>query len=163
MTDIDREHHDFKRQKHMWRMYRDLYTGGQEFKHRAAEYLLRRQKEPLDVYGERLHRVFYENYIGSIVDWYASTLFRRGPSLQVSGGLIGGHTFLAELADDCDRRGTNLTSFFRQCFIDSLVYGRSHILVDFPRPTASAANRADEDAAGLSRAYLIRYQAEDLI
>ncbi|MBV9613219.1 MAG: hypothetical protein JO091_12145 [Acidobacteriaceae bacterium] len=163
MIDIDREHPDFKRQKHMWRTYRDLYAGGQQFRHRAAEYLLRRQKEPLDVYGERIQRVFYENYIGSIVDWYAATLFRRAPSLQASGGLNAGREFLAELADDCDRRGTNVASFFRQCFIDSLIAGRSHILIDFPRAVGSAANRAEEDAAGLSRAYLVRYQAEDLI
>ena len=87
MTEINREHREFKRKLHMWRMYRDLYEGGEEFKLRAAEYLLRRQKEPLDVYGERLQRVFYENYVGSIVDWFASTLFRRQPSLQMDGGL----------------------------------------------------------------------------
>src|ERR1700728_4497795 len=115
MTEIDREHPDFKRQKLIWRMYRDLYAGGHEFKRRAGEYLLRRQKEPLDVYGERLNRVFYENYVGSIVDWYASTLFRREPSLQFEGGLETGQKFLAELADDCDLRGATLSSFFRQC------------------------------------------------
>jgi hypothetical protein len=163
MIEIDREHPDYKRQKAMWRMYRDLYVGGHEFKHRAAEYLLRRQKEPLDVYSERLHRVFYENYVGSIVDWYASTLFRREPSLQFQGGLESGQKFLAELADDCDLRGTTLANFFRQCLIDALVAGRSHILIDFPRAAEAPANRAEEDAAGLSRAYLIRYQAEDLI
>jgi hypothetical protein len=163
MTEIDREHPDFTRQKRMWRMYRDLYSGGHDFKEHAAEYLLRRQKEPLDVYAERLHRVFYENYIGSIVDWYTSTLFRREPSLQFTGGLETGQKFLAQFADDCDRRNTNLSSFFRQCLTDALIAGKNHILIDFPRASAMANNRAEEDAAGLSRAYLIRYQAEDLI
>ncbi len=60
MIDIDREHPDFRRQKLTWRSYRDLYAGGHQFKQRAADYLLRRQKEPLDVYSERLQRVFYE-------------------------------------------------------------------------------------------------------
>ena len=41
------------------------------------EYLVRRQREPGDVYAERLGRVFYQNYIGSIVDWYTATLFRE--------------------------------------------------------------------------------------
>jgi len=36
-------------------------------------------------------------------------------------------------------------------------------LVDFPRALVAPANRAEEDAAGISRAFLIRYQAEDLI
>src|ERR1700761_7986212 len=114
MIEIDREHPDFKHQKSVWRMYRDLYAGGHGFKQRAAEYLLRRQKEPLDVYSERLHRVFYENYVGSIVDWYTATLFRCEPSLHFEGGLEAGEKFLTELADDCDLRGTTLSNFFRQ-------------------------------------------------
>jgi hypothetical protein len=163
MMDIDREHPDYRRQKLMWRSYRDLYTGGQQFKHRAAEYLLRRQKEPLDVYSERLQRVFYENYIGSIIDWYSATLFRRGPTLHFQGANETGQTFLSELTENCDLRGTNLTSFFRRCFSDALITGQSYILIDFPRATRAATNRAEEDEIGLSRAYLVRYSAEDLI
>ena len=162
MIEIDREHPDYKRHAHMLRTYRDLYKGGLDFNHRAAEYLLQRQKEPLDVYGERLQRVFYQNYVGSIVDWYASTLFRREPSIQLTGGLEDGQRFLSSFVEDCDRKGTRLASFFRQCLIDTLVAGETHILVDFPRGAAVPANRAEEDAAGLSRAYLVQYQAENL-
>lgn len=144
-------------------MYRDLYAGGFEFKERAAHYLLRRQKEPLDVYAERLSRVFYENYIGSIIDWYGSTLFRREPSLHCEQGLDIGQKFVSEFADDCDRRGTRLADFFREAFIDALVAGKTHILMDFPRAPKPVSNRAEEEAAGVSRAYLVRYQTEDLI
>ncbi len=163
MTEINREHPEFKRKQNMWRMYRDLYVGGQEFKLRAADYLLRRQKEPLDVYGERLHRVFYENYIGSIVDWYASTLFRRQPSLQLEGGLASGREFLMQFADDVDLRGTSLAAFIRNCFVDALIAGRSHILIDFPTSSEKPKTRAEEDLAGVSRAFLVRYEAEELI
>jgi hypothetical protein len=163
MIEIDREHPDYKRQTITWRMYRDLYAGGQQFKHRAAEYLLRRQKEPLDVYAERLQRAFYQNYVGSIIDWYAATLFRRAPSLQLESGLQSGRRFVANFADDCDQKGTTLASFFRACFIDALVAGKSHILLDFPKIPTVVHNRAEEDAAGVSRAYVVRYHAEDLI
>jgi hypothetical protein len=54
----------------MWRVYRDLYAGGEQLKANSTEYLVRRQKEPGDVFAERLARVFYENYVGSIIDWY---------------------------------------------------------------------------------------------
>ena len=163
MIDIDREHADFSRQKRTLHMYRDLYAGGFQFKERATHYLLRRQKEPIDVYAERLSRVFYENYIGSIIDWYGSTLFRREPSLFFDQSVDAGQHFLAEFADDCDLRGTKLSDFFRTTFIDALIAGRSHILVDFPRADKPAMNRAEEDAAGVSRAYLVPYAAEDLI
>src|SRR3569833_2960845 len=147
----------------MWRKYRDLYAGGQVFKARASQYLLQRQKELIDVYGERLQRVLYQNYIGSIVDWYASTLFRRGPSLHFEGGLDSGRKFLSQFVDDCDRRGTSLGNFFRGCFIDTLVSGAGHILLDFPRASRTAQTRAEEDNWGLSRAFLVRFDAEELI
>ena len=163
MIDIDQEHPEYKRQQHLLRTYRDLYTGGLDFRQHASEYLLQRQKEPLDVYSERLQRVFYQNYVGSIIDWYASTLFRREPSIQFTGGLEDGQRFLSKFVEDCDRKGTRLATFFRQCLIDLLIAGETHILVDFPRLAQPASTRGEEDAAGLSRAYLIQYQAEDLI
>lgn len=163
MMQIDQEHFEYKRRAAMWRVYRDLYAGGHQFKMHAADYLLPRQKEPLDVYGERLQRVFYENYIGSIVDWYASTLFRREPSVGFEGGLESGQAFLRTLVNDCDLKGTRLATFLRRCLIEALVVGRSHILVDFPRAAKAPLNRAEEDFTGLSRAFLVRYEAEELI
>src|SRR5947209_148573 len=163
MTHIEQEHIDYRKDRRMLRMYRDLYTGGQHFKNRADEYLLRRQKEPLDVYAERLQRAFYQNYIGSIIEWYGATLFRRSPSLQMDEGLQSSRDFLARFADDCDLRGTDIGAFFRGVFVDALVSGRSHILLDFPRVADRPSNRAEEDAAGISRAYLVRYRSEELI
>ncbi len=55
--EIDREHPDYKRRKAMWKVYRDLHLGGEQLKENAAEYLVRRQKEPGDVFAERLGRV----------------------------------------------------------------------------------------------------------
>jgi hypothetical protein len=163
MIQIDNEHPDYRRLAPTWAMYRDLYVGGQQFKARAINYLTRRQKEPLDVFAERLSRAFYENYIGSIVDWYSSTLFHREPSLQYSGGADPARSFLSELQDNCDRRGTTLSAFFQDSFRNALVVGRSLILIDFPRAEKTPSNRAEEEASGLSRAFLVSYQAEDLI
>ena len=41
--------------------------------------------------------------------------------------------------------------------------GRSHILIDFPKATKAPANRAEEDESGLSRAFLVPFQVEDVI
>ena len=139
MFDIDQEHPEYAGRKSAWKKYRDLYVGGEQLRENAGDYLVRRQREPGEVYAERLSRVFYENYIGSIVDWYAATLFRREPVLTFSGN----KQFLGELVEDVDRRGTSLADFFRQQFVDSLVSGTSYVLVDFPRATGSAGNRAE--------------------
>ena len=163
MFDINREHPDYTAKKAVWKKYGDMYVGGEQFKARADEYLIPRQKEPRDVYAERLNRVFYENYVGSIIDWFTATLFRREPLLTFQGANESAGKFFGEFIEDCDCKGLSLTDFFRYRFVESLVYGASHILVDFPRPFHAAGSRAEEDAAGASRAYVAGYTPDELI
>ena len=159
---INREHPEYVSQKHMWRKYKDLYAGGEQFREHGAEYLVRRGKEPASVYQERLSRVFYENYIGSIIDWYAATLMRREPVVQISGATETSSNFYNCFIHDCDLRGTSLTEFFRQRMAQALVFGRSYTAIEFPA-TDRAQTRAEEDQLGRSRAYLVDYSPEDII
>jgi hypothetical protein len=147
----------------MWRRYRDLYAGGEQFRQNAAEYLVRRHKEPMDVYHERLTRVFYENYLGSIVDWYAATLVRKEPVLEFTGTNEQSKRFFSQFVQNCDMRGTTLTQFFKEQMTEALVCGKSYVVVDFPRTAQPVVTRADEDAAGRSRAYLMSYTADEVI
>jgi len=163
MQNINREHPEYIAHKAMWRQYHDLYAGGERLRINASEYLLRRHKEPGEIYQERLSRVFYENYIGSIVDWYAATLMRREPMLLFDGTDAAAKSFYSVFSEDCDLKGTNLNEFFRQRFIQTMVCGRSYIVVDFPRGSQPVLTRAEEDASGRSRAYLVDYSAEEVI
>ena len=163
MQNINREHPEYLARKAMWKQYKDLYAGGERLRLNASEYLARRNKEPGEVYQERLSRVFYENYIGSIVDWYAATLMKREPMLQFDGSDGGAKAFYNLLSDDCDLKGTNLHEFFRQRFAQALVCGSSFLVVDFPRATGPVLTRAEEDASGRSRAYLTDYSADEVI
>jgi hypothetical protein len=160
---INREHPEYIARKAMWRQYGDLYAGGEKIRLNASEYLMRRQKEPAQVYAERLSRVFYENYIGSIVDWYAATLMRREPILQFEGSDANAKRFYNAFSDDCDLKGTTLHEFFRRRFIETIVNGQSYLAVDFPRVAGLARTRAEEDASGRSRAYLVDYNADEVI
>lgn len=163
MFDIDREHPEYSAKKSMWRRYRDLYAGGEQFRLNAAEYLVRRHREPLDVYNERLSRVFYENYVGSIVDWYAATLFRREPILTFQGANETAKAFYSEFVEDCDLRGSCLSDFYRRVLVEALVCGTAYVLVDFPRSDRPAANRAEEEALGQARAYLVDCSPQEVI
>src|ERR1051326_1615412 len=127
----------------MWKQYQDLYAGGERLRLNAADYLVRRHREPAEVYQERLSRVFYENYIGSIVDWYAATLMRREPMLLFEGSDEGAKSFYSVLTEDCDLRGTTLSEFFRRQFVQTLVCGASYMVVDFPRAEGPAVTRAE--------------------
>src|SRR6478609_5467986 len=122
MLNINREHPEYVARKAMWKKYKDLYAGGEQFHHSASEYLVRRHKEPGEVYSERLDRVFYENYVGSIIDWYAATLMRREPIMLFEGSDAGAKRFYNLLSDDCDLKGTNLHEFFRQRFVQVMVF-----------------------------------------
>jgi hypothetical protein len=163
MQNINREHPEYIANKAMWKQYQELYAGGERLRTNASAYLVRRNKEPGEVYQERLSRVFYENYVGSIVDWYAATLMRREPMLLFDGTDVAAKSFYNVLSEDCDLKQTNLHEFFRQRFIQTMVCGRSYIVVDFPRGSGPALTRAEEDASGRSRAYLVDYTAEEVI
>jgi hypothetical protein len=160
---IEQEHPDYTSRVRMWRRYRHLYAGGEEFRNNAAEYLVRRQKESMEVYQERLTRVFYENYLGSIVDWYMATLVRTEPVIEFTGGSQQSRDFFNTLEQNSDLRGTTLTQFFKEQLTEALVCGKSYIVVDFPKSTGPVLTRADEDASGLSRAYLMGYTADEVI
>lgn len=157
------EHPEYRAKQAALETYRDLYTGGDEFRKNAWLYLVQRQKEPRDVYAERLSRVFYENYAGSIMDWYGATLFRREPRIVLEGSAKDGRRFFTGFLDDCDRRGTNLSQFFREQVTKALVFGSSYTLVDFPRAAEPAGNRAQEEALGNARAYLKSHTPLDVV
>jgi hypothetical protein len=162
-ANITHEHPEYAAKRGMWRQYRDLYAGGAQFIASADQYLVRRQKEPGDVYIERLRRSFYENYVGSIVDWYTATLFRREPGLNFEGNSESSKKFFGVFTEDCDLKGTNISEFFRRQFVEALICGKSYILLDFPRLNEPVGTRAEEDERGASRAYLVSYAADELI
>jgi hypothetical protein len=163
METINREHPEYVAKKALWAQYKHLYAGGEQIRANASLYLVRRHKEPGDVYRERLARVFYQNYIGSIIDWYAATLMRCSPGLLLGGSDSGAQAFYGLLDQDCDFKGTTLAEFFRERFVQLLVCGSSHIVVDFPRVNGEARSRAEEDACGQSRAYLMEYGPDEVI
>jgi hypothetical protein len=163
MQNINREHPEYIARKAMWKQYRDLYAGGERLRTNASDYLVRRHKEPGEIYQERLNRVFYENYIGSIVDWYAATLIRRAPAVAIEGNDAAAKDYFSVLAANCDLKDTSLSEFFRQRFVQTMVYGCSYTVVDFPRANGAAMTRAEEDASGRSRAYLVDYSPEEVI
>lgn len=163
MTEINTEHHEYKARNALWKQYRDLYTGGAQFKAQAGNYLIQRNTEPSGIYQERLDRAFYENYIGSIVDWYAATLFRREPVISVEGDNDLGRRFFSSFVEDCDRKGSNLSDFFRRQMLEALICGASYSLVDFPRQHRKLNNRAEEEAVGAANAYLVSYAPDEII
>lgn len=160
---LDTEHPRYRDRKEMWEQYWDLYVGGEQLRRNAARHLVKRQKEPADVYGERLARVFYENYLGSCIDWYAATLFRTRPTLDCRTNSRPAASFYNDFIENCDCRNTNIFELLRQTFVETLVFGESYVRIDFPNSQDEASSRAEEDATGASRAYLAPCSPLELI
>ena len=163
MNQIFREHPDYSGRRESLQRFRDLYVGGEQFKANADRYLVKRQREPGDVYSERLGRAFYENYIGSIIDWYTTTLFRREPVLLFEDATEAARRFYNQMTEDCDLRGTAITDYLRRQVTEAMIDGCSYTLIDCPRVDLTPATRADEDQIGLSRAYLCEFDAESAV
>jgi len=160
---LEIEHPRYRDRKAMWAQYWDLYVGGEQLRRNASTHLIRRQKEPADVYNERLARVFYENYLGSCIDWYAASLFRTRPTLECRTQESSASRFYDDFVMDCDCRGTNLFELLRQIFVETLVFGESYVRIDFPRIDGEVTTRADEDLLGKSRGYLAPCSPLELI
>ncbi len=155
---LNRQHPQYRAKRGMWQRYHDFYVGGEQLRRNAGVYLVRRQKEPNEVYQERLSRAFYENYLGSIIDWYAATLFRSEPEITFEGPA----EFYSQFLKDSDLEGRSFLEFCRRAFIQALVFQQSYALIDFPRVEAPAETRAEEDALGKSRAYVVSYTPIEL-
>ena len=73
---------------------------------------------------------------------HTNSLLRREPVLVAEGANEAGKEFFNQFAEDCDLKGSNLSDFFRQQLVNTLVYGRSYVALDFPRFPEAAPNRA---------------------
>ncbi len=149
MFDIDREHPRLcRRGRAMWRRYRDLYAGGEQLPAERAGLSVPRQREPGDVYAERLSRVFYRELYRVDCGLVCGDAVPPGAGADVRGAKRGGQEFFRGVGGGCGPEGDAADDFFRRQFIEGLITGASYVLVDFPRAAAKAGNRGGGRRAG---------------
>lgn len=154
------ERPDYRDKLTVWHTARCLYYGGESMKRNAELFLARRQKEPLEVYRERIASAYYENYIGSIIDWYVSAAFRREPVVFTHEAGDRAKRIVSQFLDNCDQRGTSLTDFFRTVVRDAMVFGEAHLIVDFPAPEDAGGGQARGRG---DQAYLVNCAPEQIV
>lgn len=163
LFEITKPHKDYTAWLPTLTMYEHLYSGGAIFKSHASKYLYRRHREPNEVYQERLNRSYYENHIGSIIDWYASTLFHREPIITAEASLESTRRYFYSFLNNCDAKRTSLSSFMRSRMIEALVFGKTYVQIDFPASSYRAKSRSEEVQLGLDCGYLIAHHPLDVI
>ncbi len=133
-----------------------LYVGGRAWHSRVDRFVPQNAQEPPELWEERKKRATYENNAGPIVGLITAWLFSEPATL--GGGL-------EDFAADVDARGTAWSTWWADLFTSAQVARRAYAWVNLPaRPAEMVVqSRADEERAGLLRAYLVALDAESVI
>ncbi len=140
----------------------DCCVGGtQYFRKYAAAFLPQEPKEDESAWERRVSHSTLSPYTVRIAEQAAGLILRKPIQLssQNEGGILD--PYWEEFAENIDGFGTTLDSFARKLAINSVLYGHSAILVDYPS-TESASNLAEERALGL-RPYFIEVSAKNIL
>ena len=105
------EHPSHSRQKARYRLWRDLYRGGERVEGRP-EYLPRQPFETDRQYGIRLARAAYRNFAAPVVSVFHAAIWRKPPLRRF--GAAGPSPEIAEVLSDADRRGASADRFFAE-------------------------------------------------
>jgi len=161
--DINLEHPQYVARKQTWKRYRDPLFWRRTFQEQRR----RISDSATERAARRLRRAAGKSFLRKLcrLDRRLVRIDRvpERTDADVRRRERSGQTVLRRIVEDVDRRGTPLADFFRRQFADALVTGTSYALVDFPRLERKPENRAQEEALGASRAYLVEYGAESLI
>lgn len=129
-----------------------LYTGGRDFDSRLDTLLPKRPAEPSERYALRKREAHYRNYIGPIVDYFASMLFASRATIEAKDAESGPGEFYAEFREDADGRGTDLDSVLKEVITGAMVRGVAWLRVMHPEGTAG--DRGEFEARGLGDCWL---------
>lgn len=143
-----------------------LYRGGYLIARHAKRYLPRLVGEHDSRWAERCQSAAFIGYLGQIVDYFASSLFKQPvnavPDEDETPGTFD-EAFYECFASDVDLGGASLPEFMRSALTTALVQRKALVAVDFPNIAGDIATRADEDASGAARAYLVTVDPESMI
>ena len=123
---VIQEHPDYKPAAAKWQKYLDLYQSNDVYR-----FIHKHLRESDEMWKQRVERAFYDNYVASVVDLFASYVFASPISRFVPQSL--NQLLNNEVYKDADRSGTTFDSFMRLCTIYGQVEGHVGILVDSPR------------------------------
>ena len=149
---LEEVHPEYKDLQPLWEEVDAYYRGWPT----VAPYLHRHQRETDLAYGYRLTRAYYRNYIKPIVQLWVAYVFK--PGVDRDPGSI---EQLIDLWGNCDRKGSQMTSYMKRSTVGSNTLGDCITLVDFAKPDRKIRNKADQREQR-AYPYCVKYRADQL-
>lgn len=130
-----------------------LYRGGVAFEAMISEFLPQRQQEPSARYALRKRESCYRNYVGPVIDYFASMLFSARVVVEEEGESTGAiDEFYSRFREDADGLGADLDAVFKAAITSAMVVRRAWVRV--LHPDGEAADRAEFETRGLGDCWL---------
>ena len=143
-------HPDYDASLPGWLRARDVIAGEDAVKAGNIKYLPRLDSQSENEYLGYKSRACFFNATSRTADGFLGLLFRRDPEVKMPDRHAGVGGALRVFTDDVDLMGTSLFTFCKGVVSEVLAVGRSGTLIDW-------------QADGESRAYVVRYAAEDIL
>jgi hypothetical protein len=143
-------HPDYDASLPSWLRARDVIAGEDAVKTGGTKYLPRLDSQSDNEYLGYKTRACFFNATSRTCDGFLGLLFRRDPEVKLPDSHAGVGGALSVFIDDVDLMGISLFTFCKGVVGEVLSVGRCGTLVDW-------------QADGEQRAYIVRYQAEDIL
>ena len=156
---IDRKHAVWRKFQELWALLKALAEGGWRLNEIQATLLVKRPKEPQDVYAARLKAFTAETPLGTALTWYDAALFGKEPELTVQSLDAKGRPTEKELDEpvaallkrlhrniEGKHDGLAMMQFFRRLFRKVAIFQSAWILID-REPLPEGSTQVDEQSA----------------
>ena len=150
LVPVNTTHIDYDFNLPAWLRARDVIAGDDAVKAGGESYLPRLDSQSDDEYLAYKIRACFFNATSRTCDGFLGLLFRRDPEVKLPDRHAGVGGALRVFTDDVDLMGTSLFTCCKGVVGEVLALGRCGTLIDW-------------QADGESRAYVVRYAAEDIL
>jgi len=110
-----------------WQVINICVGGTKAIRYHAETIIPREPEETDDAYQRRIFHAVMPPFLQRLASQAAGTILRKGIHLEG-----GDETFWEEWIKDVTGDGTSLNVFARSVLVDSLLYGHTSVLVDYP-------------------------------
>jgi len=147
---VDSTHLDYDANAGAWLRARDVVAGEDAVKAAGVRYLPRLDSQTDEEYAAYKARASFFNATARTADGFVGLIFRREPTVKLPEREAGVAGALRMFAEDVDLMGTSLYTFSKHVVSEVISVGRAGTLVDW-------------ESDGQSRAYVVRYAAEQIL